>query len=247
MAVRVIGRGSVAFGERLEALTLDHRAAVGGDWEEIGPLQLQFLQGQGLKPNHTFLDIGCGSLRGGIHFIGYLAPGHYFGLDISQQLIDAGRREVAAAGLDTRDAHLVVDDSFSFERLGTGFDFALAQSVFTHLPLNSIHRCLVKVSEVLRPGGRLYATFFEQEGDVHDLSPRTWPTEHGRPVTTWPDRDPFHYRPEVIDRLCDGIPLEFKYLGEWGHPRCQRMLEFTRVEQPATAAPGPRIDALAPS
>ncbi len=246
VAVRTIGRGTVAVGERLEALTIDHRAAVGGSWEEIGPLQLNFLQEKGLKPSDRLLDIGCGSLRGGVRFVAYLDPGNYYGLDISQDLIDAGRQELAAAGLDTRGAHLVVDDSFSFERLGTGFDFALAQSVFTHLSLNSIHRCLVKVSEALRPGGRLYATFFEQEGGRHDLDTIEWPTRDGRIVTTWPDRDPFHYRPEVIGQLCEGLPLEFNYIGEWDHPRRQRMLEFTRAAQPA-GVPASGNDARASS
>lgn len=42
-----------------------HRIAVGGMWDEIGKLQFEFMVKQGLKPHHKFLDIGCGSLRGG--------------------------------------------------------------------------------------------------------------------------------------------------------------------------------------
>jgi hypothetical protein len=44
---------------------LGHRNYVGGMWEEIGKLQFDFLVQQGLKPSHCFLDIGCGSFRGG--------------------------------------------------------------------------------------------------------------------------------------------------------------------------------------
>lgn len=229
-AVRLVGRGVMGLGGRLEELGLDHRAAVGGRWEEIGELQLRFLRDRGLEPQHRFLDIGCGSLRGGVRFVSYLDRGHYFGIDISAPLIERGRRELAAAGLDDRDAQLLVDDSFSFERFGSEFDFAIAQSVFTHLPLNSIYRCLVNASRVLRPGGRLYATIFEQESERHDLAPFDWHTQDGRTLTTWPDRDPFHYRPEILAELCEGLPLSFRYIGDWAHPRCQRMLEFTRVE-----------------
>ena len=27
------------------------------------------------------IDIGCGALRGGVHFVRHLDPGHYFGMD----------------------------------------------------------------------------------------------------------------------------------------------------------------------
>ena len=46
-----------------------HREAVGGLWEEMRRLQFDFLANQGLKPDHKLLDIGCGSMRGGVHFV----------------------------------------------------------------------------------------------------------------------------------------------------------------------------------
>jgi hypothetical protein len=58
---------------------LNPHLAVGGMWEEIGKLQLDFLVNQGLRPTHKFLDIGCGTLRGGRHFIRYLDAGNYAG------------------------------------------------------------------------------------------------------------------------------------------------------------------------
>ena len=60
-----------------------HRAAVGGRWEEIGRLQFDFLVRQGLMPEHFFLDVGCGSWRGGVHFVDYLLSHRYFGVDVS--------------------------------------------------------------------------------------------------------------------------------------------------------------------
>ena len=43
-----------------------HREVIGGMWEELGRLQKRFLIEQGLKPDHRFLDMGCGSLRAGV-------------------------------------------------------------------------------------------------------------------------------------------------------------------------------------
>src|SRR3989449_5135255 len=67
-----------------------HREAVGGLWDEIGQLQIDFLVSQGLMPHHRLLDIGCGSLRGGVKMIRYLDVGHYAGVDLHESLINAG-------------------------------------------------------------------------------------------------------------------------------------------------------------
>src|SRR4051812_28089921 len=78
----------------------DHRLRVGGMWDEIGKIQFDYLVAQGLRPDSYLLDVGCGSLRGGIHFIDYLEPHHYFGIDSNQSLVQAGLTvEIPAAGL----------------------------------------------------------------------------------------------------------------------------------------------------
>lgn len=190
----------------------------------MGEKQFEYLVEQGLQPHHHFLDVGCGSLRGGIHFVRYLEPGHYCGLDIQQQLLDAGRRELDAAGIDPTSARLLQDDAFSFGRFEQQFDFALAQSVFTHLPLNTIMRCLAEIEGVLKPGGRFYATFFKHPG------PRlnTESLRQSETVTTHPDADPFHYDPDVFRWAVEGSTLDVELLGDWDHPRNQQMLRFSK-------------------
>src|SRR3954468_23923578 len=69
-----------------------HRRHVGGAWEEIGRLQFDYLVSQGLRPHHRLLDVGCGAMRGGVHFAAYLDPGHYFGIDVNDRLLEAARR-----------------------------------------------------------------------------------------------------------------------------------------------------------
>jgi hypothetical protein len=67
-----------------EGQPLWHRKAVGGLWDEIGRLQFDYFVSQGLVPHHRLLDLGCGSLRGGVHFIAYLDPDRYSGVDRSR-------------------------------------------------------------------------------------------------------------------------------------------------------------------
>jgi len=148
--------------------------------ERIGRLQFEFLVGRGLRPEHYLLDVGCGNLRGGVHFIRYLDPGHYYGIDKNPERLDQGRREVKRLGLADKHPRLVQIEDFNFQALNHTFDYALAQSLFTHLPLNSILRCLVMIEPVLRPGGEFYATFFE----TPTANP-TWPRSH---IPAWMGR-----------------------------------------------------------
>ncbi len=206
-----------------------HRAWVGGLWEEIGALQAEFLRKQGLRPDMRMLDVGCGCFRGGVHLVEYLDAGQYYGMDISQDLLDAGyEKEIKPLGLDSKlpRANLLCDGEFRAERLGTQFDIGMAQSVFTHLPTNHIKLCLARLAPVFKPGGVFYATAFVcKDGEDWTQSiPRA-----NNLIKTHPTEDPFHYELADLARLADGSAWSFEYVGEWGHPRGQTMLKFTRL------------------
>ena len=183
-----------------------HKQEVGGNWEGIGKLQFQFLVKNGLLPTHKFLDIACGSLRGGIHFIDYLHPGHYKGLDINHSLIKAGQLEIKKANLINKKPILLVDDQFTFTKFHTRFDFAIAHSLFTHLPINLIWRCLINVEKVLKIDGKIYATFFESKNKF-TLDPIK---QYPRIITNF-DRDPFHYHLSVFEYMVKDSSLDLEY------------------------------------
>jgi SAM-dependent methyltransferase len=218
---------------RIDSRGVDRRAAarmvVGGAWDEMGRVQFDFLVKRGLQPGDWMLDVGCGSLRGGVHFIRYLETGHYCGIEREQWILDAGQIELAEAGLVDKKPELVCDSQFDFAKFGRKFDVALAQSVFTHIPLNNIHRCLVRMSEALRPGGVFYATFLDNPGDPNDLSPIEFPQVDVPTTITYPDRDPFRYHVRFFEDLIQGLPLKLEHIGQWGSPRGQSMLAFHRL------------------
>jgi len=202
----------------------EHREFVGGLWDELGLLQFEFLRSQGLQPHHRLIDVGCGALRGGIHFIRYLEPGGYHGIDVNASLIAAGERELKRAQLDGKGARLLVTNRFELGSFGTSFDFALAVSLFTHLPMNHIVRALCNVRGVLRPGAPFYASYFEAPGKAC-----LQPLDHSRGgVVTHYDDDPYHYAFEEIQYLASIADMQVERIGEWGHPRDQMMLSFSR-------------------
>jgi len=60
-------------------------AAVGGDFTAVGKLEYYLLLQNGLKDNHTILDIGCGSGRLAYQLRKFL-KGVYIGIDIVEEL-----------------------------------------------------------------------------------------------------------------------------------------------------------------
>lgn len=73
----------------------------------------------------------------------------------------------------------------------------------------------------MRPGGRFFVTFFEQsEGFPVDGIPKSG---------QYTERNVFWYYREDIRWAASSSPWSFRYIGDWGHPRNQRMIELTRT------------------
>ncbi|MCC3571018.1 MAG: class I SAM-dependent methyltransferase [Microcoleus sp. PH2017_40_RAT_O_B] len=205
----------------------NHRDSVGGMWDEIGKLQLNFMVDRGLKPDMKLIDIGCGCLRAGVHFISYLNDGNYYGIDMSSALINAGyQKELDVSGRKkTPKNNFLVNSHFESYRFGVEFDFAVAQSVFTHLPLNQIRRCLFELAKCVKEGGHFYATFFECSPELL----YTFITQQPGEIITSMDSDPYHYQLQDFLWCIEGLPWEISYIGDWQHPRGQKMLCFTKI------------------
>jgi len=106
----------------------DPQQAIGGDWENYGRLQADFLIAQGLRPEHTLLDFGCGTGRLARLIVPYLHYGNYIGVDISSEALAHCWRLAIEEGWASENP---VFESFL---LGPACDFAWAFSVFIHLP-----------------------------------------------------------------------------------------------------------------
>jgi hypothetical protein len=201
-----------------------HRSFIGGHWDTHGQHQVDFLVANGLRPEHTLLDIGCGCFRAGRPLVDYLEPKHYYGIDANLGLLQAGydhelsdaQRERLPAG------NLRANDRFDCD-FGVKFDMAIAQSVFSHVSLNHIRLCLFRLARQMDVGGKFYATFYEQ--------PPSTVLDKSRPRGRhqWTERNPYwYYRKDMKWAAKSFGQWNFRYIGDWQHPNGQMMVEFTR-------------------
>lgn len=206
-----------------------HRNLVGGQWDAMGDLQLDFMRKSGLMPGHRVLDIGCGCLRAGVKLIPYLEPDHYYGLDAEKALLEVGfHKELVKAGIQDRlsRANLYASRLFIHRRLGEAMiDMAICNSVMTHLPLNYVRICLENTFAHFKDGASLFMTFFELPAGMRFSASRT--NAYG--VTTHGASDPYHYTVSDMVHAAEGTGWTASYIGEWGHPRGQAMMQYRRL------------------
>lgn len=192
----------------------DAETSTGGLTDTIGPLQFDFLIKNNMQPHHTMLDIGCGTLRGGIFAIKHLNPGNYHGIDISSGAIDFCNKRVAEEGLTEKKPHLVLSKNMDLkfsEFSGKKFDFMMAQSVFTHLKPEHIKECFENIGKIMHENSSFYFTYREAETELQrGLKDFSYPFSMFESFA-----EEFGFN--IIDRSSD-----------YKHPRGQLMTEVTK-------------------
>ena len=165
---------------------------------DFGQFQLDYLKNVGLKPEHQFLDYGCGVMRTGIHLAGYLEPNRYTGVDISTNRLANGVKLMAQHGFKKSSYEAIqVSDCYLKELEGRKFDFVFAASVFTHLPLAEILIALGTIRDLLTPDGVFYFTYAEAD------------TQRRKNIKD------FWYRREQLEQACLDAGLEFSVMDDY--------------------------------
>src|SRR5205085_2067003 len=140
-----------------------YRAYVGPpeDYDLIAAMAFNLLTTLGLRQHHSLLDVGCGSLRIGRLLIPYLNRGKYFGVEPNKWLVEEGiRRELGQSLVEIkRPTFLFTSSPENIGELETAFNFAVAQSIFSHCGLDLIQAWLSVISGSLARDGALIATF----------------------------------------------------------------------------------------
>lgn len=180
-------------------------------------MQFDFLVGQGLEPSDVLVDIACGSLRAGVHLIPYLDDGNYLGIEKESLLIEHGRGEELPDGLEqAKRPEFVVSDSFEFARFSKPADWAIAQSLFSHLARDPIRLCFANLHAWAAPGCRFFATYLESDRDQRNPS-----RSHAQLG--------FRYTRSEMESFGARSGWSFRYIGDWGHPRGQVITEYRKA------------------
>ena len=185
-----------------------YRAYVGPpeDYDLIAAMTFNLLTTLGLRQHHSLLDVGCGSLRIGRLLIPYLNRGKYFGLEPHQWLVEAGiKHELGEEVVQIkRPTFFFTDSPDALTQKRISFDFALAQSIFSHCGLDLIRGWLSAISRSLARDGALVATFLPDEKDSAK--------------TGWVYPECVKYRSATLERSAAEANLRFQIL-DWKHPR----------------------------
>jgi hypothetical protein len=187
-----------------------YRAYVGPpeDYDLIAAMAFNLLTTLGLRQHHCLLDIGCGSLRIGRLLIPYLNKGNYCGIEPNEWLVSEGvKKELGESLLQIKSPQFLFSDSPAvLSRKNSIFDFAIAQSIFSHCGLDFIGLWLGAVSCALKVTGALIATFLAGNEDSERSG--------------WVYPECVSYRLGTLQQLANKADLQFQML-DWKHPRQQ--------------------------
>jgi cyclopropane fatty-acyl-phospholipid synthase-like methyltransferase len=185
-----------------------YRAYIGKpeNYDLIAAMTFNLLTTLGLRQHHSLLDIGCGSLRIGRLLIPYLNRGKYFGVEPNQWLVEEGiSRELGQSLVEIkRPTFFFTDLPERIAKAETTFNFAVAQSIFSHCGLDRIRGWLSAISRSLAQDGALAATFLTGEQDATQ--------------TGWIYPDCVSFRPTTLERAAAEVDLRFEIL-DWKHTR----------------------------
>jgi SAM-dependent methyltransferase len=195
----------------------DPNGAVGSHshrrWLELGRMQFDYLVEHGLKPECRMLEIGCGNLRAGRLFIGYLYSGNYYGIDISPDILSAAQETIVKHSLQDKLPYLAPVRDLRFAFLpDEHFDVVHAHSVFSHSPLHVIEECFAHVGRIMKPDGWFDFTFDRTEGQEHHVL-----------------REDFYYRTQTLIALAGRYGLKATFMQDWERsPHKQSKIRITR-------------------
>jgi SAM-dependent methyltransferase len=132
------------------------RAAVGGEFEAIGKLELALLEQYGLgdRPAQV-VDVGCGSGRLAVQLVA--KPNvRYLGTEIMPDLLAFAQKLC-----ERPDWQFIQTNGCSIPVADEQADYVCFFSVFTHIFHQETYRYLQEAKRVLKPGGLILFTFLE--------------------------------------------------------------------------------------
>jgi SAM-dependent methyltransferase len=200
--------------------------------------------------------VGCGVGRLPIGLLGQTSfRGRYVGFDVSAKHVQWARRNLRPLApafgfrvVDVQNARYnpdgqVTGEAVRFPVRSEAFDMACLFSVFTHFESEDIAIYLHELHRVLRPGGRVVATWFVwDEARRRDVETGDYPMVHQRDehVLYADQQDPLwaiaHHLDGVRSMIADaGLEIERIELGTWAHGPGPELQDVFVLRKPVPA------------
>ncbi|ESQ49565.1 hypothetical protein EUTSA_v10021106mg [Eutrema salsugineum] len=145
-----------------ELLVEQHHSNYGEPWAGGRDVFEYLAESASLKPNSRVLEIGCGTLRVGLHFIRYLNPKHFHCLERDElSLMAALRYELPSQGLLHKRPLILRGEDMDFSKFGSDitYDLIYASAVFLHMPDKLVWTGLERLVKKLKPyDGRIFVS-----------------------------------------------------------------------------------------
>ena len=124
----------------------------------------------GLKPEDVCADYGCGTLRIGIHLIEYLEPGRYWGLDVSNFLLDRGRELIGGRLLAEKRPNLRVISEAAVDEVAAAKPRLLVSNrVLNHVQPEELGEYFNHIMRIIGASGQAVVTGKWSTGETRPI------------------------------------------------------------------------------
>jgi hypothetical protein len=129
----------------------------------------------GLKPGNVCVDYGCGTLRLGVHAINYLNPRCYWGLDISDFLLQEGRKLIGdTLWLEKQPNLRVISPDTIAEVAAASPTMLFSTKVLIHVHPDELPEYFRNIMKIIGASGQAIITGKWSEGETIRYSQMSW-------------------------------------------------------------------------
>lgn len=220
------GHGHATLGVRERPRPGDSSRGAGAGQLDVwqrGAGTFRFLASYGLTPLSKVVDYGCGSLRIGMHFIDHLAPGRYWGVDVTPRFFEDGKRLMDPRLIAGKQPRLDVISEQTLRAIAAWQpDWVFSVSVLMHVPPAEVEDFLRKVTGLLSPGARAVVLFDRTEQNAR-TAPMSWTYSEA-------------FLCETLRRIDPGFHIGFRFFEPAGYvgrkPISRLGMEISLLSQP---------------
>lgn len=158
-------------------------------YDFMGAWQFSILFQLGLRHYNSLLDFGAGTLRLGRFLIQYLDEGHYFAIEPKPGLIQEGKRlNHLTEQFKNKKPNIRISGDCNMAIFKRKFDYIIAHSVFTHMPIRQIERSLQTAYKAMNKRTILIVNYHHAK---EDYKANIWTQAIAK------------YRPQTMERLIE--------------------------------------------